>query len=108
MSYPPSNTLTPPSADERMLRIKQNLHQKLISELDLSAIGSLGDEELREEVRRGAEQLCRQSNDLLSMSERERLVGEVLDETFGIGPLEVLMRDPAVSDILVNGPTSGT
>jgi len=105
MSYPSqSNTLTPPSADERMLRIKQDLHQKLISELDLSAMGSLGEEELRDEVRRGAEQLCRQSNDLLSMSERERLVGEVLDETFGIGPLEVLMRDPTVSDILVNGP----
>ena len=62
--------------------------------MDLSAIGSMSEDELREEVRRGAEQLCRQSNDLLSLSERERLIGEVLDETFGIGPLEVLMRDP--------------
>ncbi len=107
MSYPQANPLAPPSAasaDERMLRIKKDLHQKLISELDLSAMGSMGEDELRDEVRRGAEQLCRQSNDLLSMSERERLVGEVLDETFGIGPLEVLMRDPTVSDILVNGP----
>ena len=43
-------------------------------------------------------------DDLVRMSERERLVGEVLDETFGIGPLEVLMRDPTISDILVNGP----
>ncbi len=102
----PANPLAGPAttAEERMLRIKKDLHQKLISELDLSAIGSLGEEELRDEVRRGAEQLCRQSNDLLSLSEREKLVGEVLDETFGIGPLEVLMRDPTVSDILVNGP----
>ncbi|WP_422931152.1 CpaF family protein [Singulisphaera sp. PoT] len=92
------------SAEDRLLRIKKELHQKLISEMDLSAIGSLNDEELREEVRRGAEQLCHQHNELLSFSERERLIGEVLDETFGIGPLEALMRDPTISDILVNGP----
>ena len=51
-------------------------------------MGSMSEDELRDEVRRGAEQLCRQSNDLLSLSEREKLIGEVLDETFGIGPLE--------------------
>ncbi len=94
----------PASAEDRLPRIKKELHQKLISEMDLVAMGSMSEEELRAEVRRGAEQLCRQSNDLLSMAERERLVGEVLDETFGIGPLEVLMRDPTISDILVNGP----
>jgi pilus assembly protein CpaF len=92
------------TAEDRLLRIKKELHQKLISEMDLSAIGSLSEEELKQEVRRGAEQLCRQSSDLLSFAERERLIGEVLDETFGIGPLEPLMRDPTVSDILVNGP----
>ena len=96
--------LVPESNEERMMRIKKELHQKLIAEMDLSAMGTLGEEELRDEVRKGAEQLCRQSDDLLSMTERERLVGEVLDETFGIGPLEILMRDPTVSDILVNGP----
>ncbi|WP_435016316.1 CpaF family protein [Tundrisphaera sp. TA3] len=99
-----SATSAPATAEDRMLRIKKELHQKLISEMDLSAIGSMDDEELKSEVRRGAEQLCRQSQDLLSFAERERLIGEVLDETFGIGPLEALMRDPAVSDILVNGP----
>jgi pilus assembly protein CpaF len=90
--------------EDRLLRIKTDLHKKLISEMDLSAIGSLSEDELRDEVRRGAEQLCRQSNDLLSLSEREKLISEVLDETFGIGPLEILMRDPTISDILVNGP----
>ena len=92
------------TAEDRLLRIKKELHQKLISEMDLSAIGSMSEEELKQEVRCGAEQLCRQSSDLLSFAERERLIGEVLDETFGIGPLEPLMRDPTVSDILVNGP----
>jgi len=106
LSPPSPNTLaaTPASAEDRLLRIKKELHNKLISEMDLSARGTMDEDELREEVRRGAEQLCRQSHDLLSLAERERLVGEVLDETFGIGPLESLMRDPTISDILVNGP----
>jgi len=95
---------SPPSAEERHLRIKKDLHQKLISEMDISAIGSMSEAEIREEIRRGAEQLCLRHDDLLSLQDRERLIEEVLDETFGIGPLEALMRDPTVSDILVNGP----
>ncbi|WP_240911463.1 CpaF family protein [Paludisphaera soli] len=94
----------PPSAEERHRRIKKELHQKLISDMDLSAIGSLSEAEIRDEIRRGAEQLCLRHDDLLSLTQREQLVEEVLDETFGIGPLEGLMRDPSVSDILVNGP----
>src|SRR6266567_6349710 len=88
---------------ERLLHYKKELHQQLIASMDLSAIGTMSEEELRVEVRRAAEELCRLSSDLLSLSERERLVSEVLDETFGLGPLEPLLRDPAVSDILVNG-----
>jgi pilus assembly protein CpaF len=48
--------------------------------------------------------LSRKSADLLNLSERERLVTEVLDETFGLGPLEPLMRDPTITDIMINGP----
>jgi pilus assembly protein CpaF len=92
------------SAEERFLHYKKELHQQLISNMDLSTIGTMDEEELRLEVLRAAEELCRLSSDLLSLSERERLVNEVLDETFGLGPLEPLMRDPAVSDILINGP----
>jgi pilus assembly protein CpaF len=94
----------PGSTEDRHQRIKKELHQRLISELDLSAMGSMSEEEIRAEIRRGAEQLCLRHDDLLSLSERERLIEDVLDETFGIGPLEGLMRDPTVSDILVNGP----
>src|SRR5947208_851239 len=94
----------PPSAEERFLRYKRELHQRLIGGMDLSAIGSLSEDELRREVRRAAEELCRLSPDLLSLAERERLVNEVLDETFGLGPLEPLLKDPNISDILINGP----
>ncbi len=92
------------SPEERFLRLKKELHQQLIASMDLSAIGTMNEAELRLEVRRAAEELCRQSSDLLSLSERERLVNEVLDETFGLGPLESLMRDTEISDILINGP----
>jgi pilus assembly protein CpaF len=94
----------PVSKDQRFLRLKQELHEQLITRLDLSAIGTLSEDELRLEVRRAAEELCRLGSELLSLSEQERLVNEVLDETFGMGPLEALMRDPTITDILINGP----
>jgi pilus assembly protein CpaF len=96
--------VNPLTSEERFLRYKKELHQQLIASMDLSAIGTMSEQDLRLEVRRAAEQLCRLSSDLLSLSERERLVNEVLDETFGLGPLEPLMRDPTISDILINGP----
>jgi pilus assembly protein CpaF len=92
------------TAEERFLRLKKELHQQLISSMDLSAIAKLSQDELRAEVRRETEGLCHRSPGLLNMSERERLVTEVLDETFGLGPLEPLMRDPDVTDIMINGP----
>jgi pilus assembly protein CpaF len=92
------------SHEDRFLRCKRELHQQLISSMDLASIGTMSEEELRLEVRRAAEELCRLSPEMLSLSERERLVTEVLDETFGLGPLEPLMRDPSITDILINGP----
>src|SRR5690242_8522334 len=89
---------------DRLLHYKKELHQQLIAGMDLSAIGTMDEDELRLEVRRAAEELCRQSSDLLSLSEREQLVDEVMDETFGLGPIEPLMRDPSITDILINGP----
>src|SRR3954453_4768957 len=92
------------TAEERFLRYKRVLHQQLIAGMDLSEIGAMDEGELRLEVRLAAEELCRNSSDLLNLSERERLVSEVLDETFGLGPLEPLIRDPTITDILINGP----
>jgi pilus assembly protein CpaF len=96
--------LPPPTDEERFLYLKRQLHQQLIAGMDLAVIGTLNEEELRLEVRHAAEELTRHSSDLLNLSERERLVSEVIDETFGLGPLEPLMRDPTITDILVNGP----
>lgn len=96
---------TPANAnvDERFNRLKTQLHQQLIAGLDLSSVGTIGQEDLKLEVRRLAEELSDRSVDLLSRPERDRLITEVMDETFGLGPLESLMADPAITDILING-----
>ncbi len=92
-----------PGAVEERRRLKAQLHQQIVTSMDLSVLGAIGQDRLRAEVRRMAEELCQRGASLLSRPERDRLVNEVLDETFGLGPLEPLMRDPSVSDILING-----
>ncbi len=84
--------------------LKQRIHGKLVDKLDLSRVGELEGDVLRREIRLVVEHLCDTENTLLNRTERERLIDEVLDETFGLGPLEVLLKDPTISDILINGP----
>ncbi|MGB9689929.1 CpaF family protein, partial [Thermogutta sp.] len=84
--------------------LKQRIHSKLVDKLDLSKISQLEGEVLRREIRLLVEHLCDSENTMLNRSERERLIDEVLDETFGLGPLESLLKDPTISDILINGP----
>jgi pilus assembly protein CpaF len=84
--------------------LKRLIHQKLVDKLDLSRVSDLEGETLRREIRLVVERLCDTENPLLNRMERERLIDEVLDETFGFGPLEVLLKDPTISDILINGP----
>ncbi len=84
--------------------LKQRIHQKLIGKLDLSRVGELEGDVLKREIRGVVEMLCDGENNLLNRNERDRLVEEVLDETFGLGPLELLLKDPTISDILINGP----
>jgi pilus assembly protein CpaF len=96
-----------PNDDSRtakpMEQLKQQLHEQLISGMDFSVMRAVDPNVLRAELRRGAEQLCRAHSDLLTQVERERLIDELIDETLGLGPLEPLMHDPTVSDILING-----
>lgn len=88
---------------EQFNSLKMRLHRKLIDQLDLARM--VGDEDtLRDQVKELVSQLADQENTLLNFNEKQRLISEVLDETFGLGPLEVLLQDPTISDILVNGP----
>ncbi len=84
--------------------LKRRIHGKLVDKLDLTKVGDLAGDVLRREIRLVVEHLCDTEDTLLNRNERERLVDEVLDETFGLGPLELLLKDPSISDILINGP----
>jgi len=84
--------------------LKRRIHGKLVDKLDLSRVGELEGETLRREIRLVVEHLCDTENTFLNRNERERLIEEVLDETFGLGPLEFLLKDGSISDILINGP----
>jgi pilus assembly protein CpaF len=84
--------------------LKRRIHGKLVDKLDLTRVGELEGDVLRREIRLVVEHLCDTEDTLLNRNERERLVDEVLDETFGLGPLELLLKDPSINDILINGP----
>ncbi len=95
---------TSSSSSKSFEDLKRIIHSKLVDKLDLSRVSDLAGETLRREIRLVVERLCDTENPLLNRMERERLIDEVLDETFGFGPLEMLLKDPTISDILVNGP----
>jgi pilus assembly protein CpaF len=82
--------------------IKSRLHRTLINRMDLSKLSSLTPDQVHAEVSRLAENVLAQEAMPLSASERERLVNDVQHELFGLGPLEPLLADPSISDILVN------
>ena len=82
--------------------MKSRLHKTLINRMDLTKLSSLSQEQVHAEVSRLAETVLAQESAPLSASERERLVNDVQHELFGLGPLEPLLADPTISDILVN------
>jgi pilus assembly protein CpaF len=86
--------------------LKRRIHNKLVDKLDLTKVGDLQGDVLRSEIRLVVEHLCDSEDTLLNRNERDRLIEEVLDETLGFGPLELLLKDHAISDILINGPKS--
>ncbi|MDA0204726.1 MAG: CpaF family protein [Acidobacteria bacterium] len=83
--------------------LKFTLHRKLLDKINLEALATIETHTMREEVRGALSQLIDGEQTLLSAVERNQIVGEVLDEVFGLGPLETLLQDPTISDILVNG-----
>ena len=95
---------TEASKAEEYEALKKRLHGKLVDKLDLTKVGELQGDVLRREIRLVVEHLCDTEETLLNRNERERLIEEVLDETFGFGPLEMLLKDLSISDILINGP----
>ncbi|MGH9355765.1 MAG: CpaF family protein [Terriglobia bacterium] len=82
--------------------IKGEIHRKLIQQLNLERVTRLERDDVRGELREIIERLVAEESAPMSFQERQRIAEEVLDEVFGLGPLEPLLKDPRVSDILVN------
>ena len=84
-------------------RIKKDLHNELIESLDFEQVGSTPRDELGQRLRATLTERVEARQLPLNRMERERLVEEILDNILGLGPLEPLLRDPEVSDIMING-----
>ena len=95
------------AVDEDELRFQQlkvAVHEKLVDSLDLSLLAHMAQSELEKEVRVVAEEIVREEAPKLPTDERARLLDELFHEVFGLGPLEPLMQNDHISDILVNHP----
>ena len=107
-----TGTLSPGSTQESrawqegMQEMKARLHRSIINRMDLTKLGQLNPEQVHAEVGRLVKDILVTEEAPLSSVERERLVDELHHELFGLGPLETLLSDPTISDILVNSPTN--
>ena len=100
-------SMTSPSADPRQKSyqdLKAKVHTDLLNRLNLERLTQMGQKEAEPEIRRIILEIIERSNETtpLALTERETLVVDVLNELFGLGPLEALLRDQNISDILVN------
>jgi pilus assembly protein CpaF len=84
--------------------LKFTLHRKLLDRINLEALSSMAGDRVRAEVRAAVARLVEDEKTPLSLVEKDRVIEEVLDEVFGLGPLEPLLQDPTISDILVTTP----
>jgi pilus assembly protein CpaF len=99
----PTGRRTNTLSSEAFEQLKKRIHNKLVEKLDMSRVSEVQGDTLRREIRVVVEHLCDAEETLLNRVERERLIEEVLDQTLGLGPLEILLKDASISDILVNG-----
>jgi pilus assembly protein CpaF len=88
----------------RNQELKFAIHRKLLDRINLEALSVLPPDRVRQEVRPAIAKLVGEQKTLLSLTEKDQLIEEILDEVFGLGPLEPLLRDRTVSDILVTTP----
>ncbi len=103
IAIPAAPSLRPqPPARQQYLELKANVHRKLLNRLNLEALAQSDRARAESEIRTLLGELLAEENTPLSLGEREGLFTELLDDVFGLGPLEPLLRDPTISDILVN------
>jgi pilus assembly protein CpaF len=99
---PPPQRPQPQAPRPGYLDLKANVHRKLLNRLNLEALAQADRPHAESEIRTLLSELLSEENVPLSLGERETLFVELLDDVFGLGPIEPLLRDPTISDILVN------
>ncbi len=105
LPLPPGNGATNIGAGAlEFQEIKFTLHRRLLDRINLEALSSIVGDRARVEIRAAVARLVEEENPPLNLVEKEHLIEEVLDEVFGLGPLEPLLQDPSISDILVTTP----
>ena len=93
----------PGSGADRWFQIKSQVHAKLLSSLTPDQLKSINKDAIRSQITYVIEKLVSSEHIPMTSAERDRVTEEILDEVFGLGPLEQLLKDPTVSDIMVNG-----
>jgi pilus assembly protein CpaF len=101
----PGATINPAAvrAADRIFELKSEIHRKLIGVLNLERVSSIPKDRVRAEIGRVVERLLADERVPMTTAEQNRIIEEVLDEVLGLGPLEPLLKEPTISDILVNG-----
>lgn len=92
-----------PRSADRYFELKSEIHKKLIGILNMDRVSSLPKDRVRAEIGRVVERLLEDERVPMTTAEQNKIVEEVLDEVLGLGPLEPLLKEPTISDILVNG-----
>ncbi len=95
---------TEPSTRDHMLDLKVSIHRALLDKINLNALDQLSRGQIEIEVKDLVLEILEDRKGVLNARERQALVGDVLDELLGLGPLEPLLKDETITDILVNGP----
>ncbi len=109
-AFPSTPPVDPPSAApgetaplDRKLSLKVSIHRSLLDKINLAALDQLPRAQIEHEIREIVHELLKERREALNAAERDELVVEVLDELLGLGPLEPLLKDESITDILVNG-----
>jgi pilus assembly protein CpaF len=100
----PAPAPAPPPPSDELLDVRLRLHGRLIEELDLSRLDKLDEAEMRRQVRKLVGDFARDERMALNSGELDELGAQVFDEMVGLGPIEPLLKDESINDILINGP----
>jgi pilus assembly protein CpaF len=98
-----NTSAAPPRGSDRHFELKSEIHRKLLGVLNYERLASIPKDRVRAEIGRVVERLLEEERVPMTTAEQNRIVEEVLDEVLGLGPLEPLLKEPSITDILVNG-----